>query len=194
MMRSWMLLLLAVVYSCGSSESHPKSVYEQLRAQKDSLLRYSAESPFRKGNIPFEGLAYFPVEARWKVRAFLRKAEFRPAMVLATSTGEPRSVLQEGRLEFEAEGKKLMLQAYGLEGDEGRLFIPFKDLTTGKETYGAGRYLEAEKESGDSVWLDFNLCYQPYCAYNPAYSCPLVPAENTLSVAVRAGEKGKGGH
>lgn len=157
-------------------------------------MRYSAESPFRKGNIPFEDLAYFPVDGGWKLRAFWRKSEFRPSAVLATSTGEPRSVLQEGLLEFEAEGKKLMLQAYGLEGDEGRLFIPFKDLTTGKETYGAGRYLEAEKESGDSVWLDFNLCFQPYCAYNDAYSCPLVPAENTLPVAVRAGEKGKGGH
>ena len=86
------------------------------------------------------------------------------------------------------------LQAFSLEGDDGRLFIPFKDLTTGKETYGAGRYLEAMKEPGDSVWLDFNLCYQPYCAYNLEYSCPLVPAENTLPVAVRAGEKSKGGH
>ena len=193
-MRSMYLPALLFLLACGNRHTKPLSAYEAARAQKDSLMRYSAESPFRKGNIPFEGLAYFPVEARWKVRAFLRKAEFRPAMVLATSTGEPRSVLQEGRLEFEAEGKKLMLQAYGLEGDEGRLFIPFKDLTTGKETYGAGRYLEAEKESGDSVWLDFNLCFQPYCAYNDAYSCPLVPAENTLPVAVRAGEKGKGGH
>ena len=157
-------------------------------------MRFDPESPFRKGNLPFEGLTYFPEDRRWKLRAFWRKPEFRPAVVLATSTGTPRSVLLEGNLEFEAEGKNQILKAYGIEGDEGKLFIPFKDLTSGKETYGAGRYVEAVKEAGDSVWLDFNLCYQPYCAYNDAYSCPLVPAENMLSVAVRAGEKGKGGH
>lgn len=194
MIRFWTLLLCAVLIACGSNESQPKSVYQKIRAHKDSLMRFDPESPFRKGNLPFEGLTYFPEDRRWKLRAFWRKPEFRPAVVLATSTGTPRSVLLEGNLEFEAEGKNQILKAYGIEGDEGKLFIPFKDLTSGKETYGAGRYVEAVKEAGDSVWLDFNLCYQPYCAYNDAYSCPLVPAENTLSVAVRAGEKGKGGH
>ncbi len=193
MIRPLALMLLVLLGSCGSRETAPLSPYEALRAHKDSLMRFDAESPFRKGNIPFEGLQYFPVNAGWKLRALFRKPEFRQAVVLATSKGEPRSMLHEGRLEFEAEGKKLSLQAFSLEGDDGRLFIPFKDLTTGKETYGAGRYLEAMKEPGDSVWLDFNLCYQPYCAYNLEYSCPLVPAENTLPVAVRAGEKSKGG-
>lgn len=193
MIRYWMLLLPVLACSCGSSESKPGSVYEQMRARKDSLMRFDAESPFRKGNIPFEGLAYFPEQASWKLRAIWRRPEFRPTLTLATSKGDPRPVLQEGMVEFEAEGKKLRLQVFSLEGDEGRLFIPFKDLTTGKETYGAGRYLEAVKEPGDSVWLDFNQCYQPYCAYNPEYSCPLVPARNTLTVAVRAGEKVKGG-
>lgn len=194
MFRLRMLLLPGLLLVCGGSETGSKSGYALLRAQKDSLMRFDPESPFRKGNLPFEGLTYFPEDSRWKLRAVWRKPEFRPPVVLATSTGTPRSVLLEGNLEFEVEGKKQILQAYGIEGDEGNLFIPFKDLTSGKETYGAGRYLEAKKEAGDSVWLDFNLCYQPYCAYNDAYSCPLVPAENTLNVAVRAGEKGKGGH
>ena len=88
-------------------------------------------------------------------------------------------------MRFDVAGERVALIAYE-QGDE--LFIPFRDATSGKETYGAGRYVEAEPLGGGRFTLDFNRAYNPYCAYNDAWRCPLPPSENWLAVAIRAGE------
>ena len=108
---------------------------------------------------------------------------------LTTSTGEERDYVEAGELRFKLDGQDARLVAYASATHVDSLFIPFRDATSGKETYGAGRYLDIPYPHGETTELDLNLAYNPYCAYSEAYSCPLPPRENWLTVAVRAGEK-----
>jgi uncharacterized protein (DUF1684 family) len=106
---------------------------------------------------------------------------------MQTSTGDVQNYVKYGRFQFEVNGEPAALTVY--TSDRGDMFVPFADATGGSETYGAGRYLEVEKIGNDRIHVDFNLAYNPWCAYSPAYSCPIPPAENRLEVPIRAGEK-----
>jgi len=116
-------------------------------------------------------------------------------VVLATSKGVPREMIRYGVLEFEVEGTKQRLAAFksvpqpGHHHADESLFIPFRDATSGKETYGACRYLDIEEQPTDDYVIDFNLAYNPYCAYSEDYVCPFPPRENWLTMPIRAGEK-----
>ena len=95
-----------------------------------------------------------------------------------------------GTLEFAVPGGSAQLAGYAFEpGPVSELFIPFRDTTSGSETYGAGRYLDLEPEDDGTYVLDFNIAYNPWCAYAPQYSCPLPPRENWLTFPIEAGEK-----
>jgi uncharacterized protein (DUF1684 family) len=104
---------------------------------------------------------------------------------MQTSTGDVRAYRRYGHFTFEVDGQPAQLTIYG---DDEAFFLPFVDGLAGKETYPAGRYLEPERLSGKRFLVDFNLAYNPYCAYNDAWSCPLTPFENRVKVPVRAGE------
>ena len=114
---------------------------------------------------------------------------------LATSTGEMRPQVRYAELRFVLSGRELRLSGFAdpHEHHAHELFVPFRDATSGRETYGAGRYLEVElvhhADGAHTATLDFNLAYNPYCAYNPHYSCPIPPGENRLPVAIAAGEQ-----
>jgi len=112
---------------------------------------------------------------------------------MATNTGEIRDGLRYGFFEFDAEGQRCRLQVYRLDdsGDSGKasLFVPFRDSTSGRETYGAGRYIDLDENASGIYELDFNRAYNPYCAYGEGYSCPIPPEENRLAIPIRAGEK-----
>ena len=141
----------------------------------------------------FEGPRYFPLSEEWRVRARLdRKAPGAGQHVhLLTSTGDEREFQVYGRLVFEHDGRELHLTAYQMVPEPpgfDELFVPFKDETTGKQSYGAGRYLDVPRLDVDDYVLDFNRAYNPTCAYSPRYNCPYPPPENTLPVAVEAGE------
>ena len=107
---------------------------------------------------------------------------------MQTSTGDVQEYRQIGQIRFNVGGEEAVLQVY--EADMGGyLFMPFVDATAPEETYGAGRYLEPEVTTPNRVRVDFNLAYNPYCAYNENWSCPLPPRENRLKVRIEAGEK-----
>jgi len=105
-----------------------------------------------------------------------------------TTSGDRQLYRREGRVTFEVDGQQAVLYLYRSEGSHG-LFLPFRDATSGKESYGGGRYLETVLDNDGTVLIDFNYAYSPYCAYNEDWSCPLPPAENWLTVPIRAGEK-----
>ena len=172
---------------------HKKDVLAA-RHDKDRFFKTSKDSPLLdEQQWKFKELSYFPVDIAFKVSAryqrLAKPVEFR----IQTSTGHERVYITIGRLDFSLAGQGCTLFAYQEKGQESNghnsLFVPFTDRTTGQETYGAGRYLETEEPTGDSVVLDFNLTYNPYCAYNYNFSCPIPPPENRLEVAVKAGEK-----
>jgi uncharacterized protein (DUF1684 family) len=169
---------------------------EEFRRNKDDDFGSAIDSPIPAGErSAFTGLRYFPPDPALRITASVEKAEGGRAIRMQTSDGQERDYDRAAVLRFPVDGKEYHLTAYRTpDGDEDEpYFIPFRDTQSGKETYGAGRYLEvrpAHSLSGEArqVTLDFNLAYNPYCAYNPAYSCPIPPAENTLPIAIRAGE------
>ena len=110
----------------------------------------------------------------------------RQTIQMQTSTGDVQTYQRYGRFTFQVDGQTAELTIYG---DEGGFFLPFVDSLAGQETYPAGRYLEPEQLPGGKFQVDFNLAYNPYCAYNEMWSCPLTPFENRLKVPIRAGEK-----
>lgn len=196
-----LLLLLALAAAACSKENriellrYQRKVEEQ-RAAKDKYFRERSTSPLIPEQIgAFTGLKYFPIDSTYKVRARLVKAVDGTPLTMQESNGSARSYIRKGKLEFELAGKPYSLMAYQESGQQRPpgerevLFIPFTDLSSGEESYGAGRYLEPEAPSDEVVLLDFNLAYNPYCAYNNRWSCPIPPAENKLAVKILSGEK-----
>jgi len=176
---------------------------EERRREKDEAFKYADWSPIdprQRGEFP--GLVYFPPDERWRVQAKIRRLKDGGIFEMATSTGEPRKQLRYAKLEFQTPNGPGVLFAYkdashshgGGHREDRTLFVPLRDATSGKETYGAARYLDLEEPEGDELVLDFNLAYSPYCAYSEAYSCPLPPSENWLPIRVEAGEKTFGEH
>ncbi len=163
------------------------------RMDKDAYFKSDANSPILPQDKPgFRGLQYFPIDAKLRFSAKLNRYPNPVRIRLATNTGEIRNGLRYGYFEFQIGSQTCRLQVYRLEDtttSEASLFIPFRDATSGKETYGAGRYIDLKENTTGIYNLDFNRAYNPYCAYNTAFSCPIPPAENTLTVPIQAGEK-----
>jgi uncharacterized protein len=160
---------------------------DQFRAAKDAFLRSSPDSPLTpEQQQSFQGLEYFPESPELRLR--LRPDPFpeRSTIRMQTTTGDVQTYERFGRVRFEVLGEEAGLTIYR---NEHGFFLPFVDSLAGKETYGAGRYVEPEEQSDGSLLIDFNLAYNPYCAYNADWSCPITPAENRLKVPIRAGEK-----
>jgi len=164
----------------------------QARAAKDEVLRTAAGSPVppdkRAVMVP---LAYFPPDPAYRVPASLAPdAQTGRVTQMLTSTGQRRPTQVMGVLQFVLDGQPLKLEAFAEEGSNGqRVFVPFTDATSNRETYGAGRYLDLDRTATGVYVIDFNTAYNPYCAYNPTYDCPVPPPQNRLPVAIRAGEK-----
>jgi hypothetical protein len=139
-------------------------------------------------------LRYYDIDPSYNVPASLRLSDDRPRFEMPTSTGTLRRMERVGVLEFRLAGKPMTLAAFVPEGTQriDSLFVPFADLTTGKDTYSAGRYLDLHPTATGIYAIDFNRAYNPYCAYNDTYECPFPPPSNRLQVEIHAGEKAPG--
>lgn len=172
--------------------AHRREV-EATREEKDRYFKRAHNSPIPpEDRQAFEGLDYYPYDPDLVFEVELQREEDGKVLILDTSVeGQQQEYRRVGYFAFEADGEPQRLAAYRRVGDRAHdsLFVPFRDATSGKETYGAGRYLDLEAESGDTYLLDLNEAYNPYCAYNPNYVCPLPPRENWLDVPIEAGEK-----
>jgi uncharacterized protein len=193
------IFILLILSACSSPQPsnrirlEPKDPIIQERISKDAAFRLD-ESPIPPQNRPgFHGLSYFPVDSGFRFSVRLHRYSAPDRVKLGTNTGEIRSGLRYGYFDFPVGNQTCRLQAYRLEDNAesggSMLFVPFRDSTSGKETYGAGRYIDLKENTSGTYELDFNRAYNPYCAYNPEFSCPVPPAENTLNVPIRAGEK-----
>ena len=161
--------------------------------EKDEFFKSGESSPILPYEKPdFHGLKYYPVNPELRFSAKLHRYPRPDRIRLGTNTGEIRSGLRYGFFDFKVGEQTCRLQVYRLEdaaNHEPSLFIPFRDATSGQDTYGAGRYIDLKENTSGVYDLDFNRAYNPFCAYNTEYSCPIPPAENTLPVPIRAGEK-----
>ena len=164
---------------------------EEWRKEKDKYFMYDFDSPIpHETRHEFKGLLYYPYNSKFRVRAKMRTVKSDEIIQMVTSKDTNQPYRKFGYLEFSFDGKQNKLAAYKrawVHADDPHLFIPFRDATSGKETYGAGRYIDM-KESEQYV-IDFNTAYNPFCVYNENYSCPIPPKENWLAVEIKAGEK-----
>jgi len=164
------------------------STLSDLRAAKDAFFR-SSQSPLTpQQRKTFNGLAYFDENPALRIATRLQKYPMPDRISMPTSTGHNADFVKYGWVKFDLDGRPRSLQVSKSEDADG-LFVPFMDATTGHETYGSGRYLDLYAHADGTLILDFNQGYNPYCAYNDQWSCPLPPVENRLTVRIEAGEK-----
>lgn len=162
---------------------------EEFRQGKDEFFRSDSMSPIPPAErASFRGLAYYEPSEALVFDVAPEPYDPVETATMQTSDGRARTYERWARLPFEVDGRALALTVYR-DPEDGGLFLPFQDETSGGETYGAGRYLELPVLEDGRVRLDFNYAYHPFCAYSPEYSCPLPPPENRLPVAIRAGER-----
>ena len=170
-----------------------KASLERKRERKDEAFADKRRSPLSEEELAsFEGLSYYPPDELYRFEVSLHEHDEKETVTVGTSTGGETDYLRWGEFRIDIGDEEVVVQAYKSEADDDRFWIPFRDATSGEETYGAGRYidLEEEKHENDGVWvLDFNESYNPTCAYSERYECPLPPAENRLEVPIEAGEK-----
>ncbi len=192
---SVIIVLITFFYSFQGSQDDVayKEEIEKEREVKDRFMRTSAESPFAKSKETYSGLKYYPPDIRYRVLADLQPIQQKKVVVLSTNDGKEQRYIEYAYAVFKLEGvtnKLLILEILDMGPFKGKLFLAFGDATSAVETYGAGRYLDVTKTPGSStIKLDFNLAYNPYCAYDNTYSCPFPPSQNLLKMAIKAGEK-----
>lgn len=171
-----------------------RKAIEEERALKDEFMARHTESPFVAERVPFHPLNYFPVDAKYRVPARLERRASPEEAFLRTNRDGSAVMRYLGDLVFRLEGHRHHLRVYHAgEGVGTSVFVPFRDRTSGKESYGPGRYLILTLTEDDRYDLDFNAALNPYCAYTDAYECGFPPSENDLSVAIRAGERAYSG-
>jgi uncharacterized protein (DUF1684 family) len=159
---------------------------ERYRREKDEAFRLDPDSPLDPDQRrSFAGLRYFPPNPALDLVLVLEELQPKTKIEMETATGDLRRYERFGYVTFEVEGQPVRLTVFRT-GDS--FFLPFADTQAGRETYGAGRYLEPEQMPDGRMHIDFNLAYNPYCAYSAHWSCPITPAENRIPVPIRAGE------
>ncbi|WP_435334330.1 DUF1684 domain-containing protein [Haloarchaeobius sp. TZWWS8] len=170
---------------------------EQKRAEKDEFFAEHPQSPVPpEERDDFDGVDYFEPDPAFRVEARVEHHELPDPVPMETTGGPETRYVRVATLTFDLDGEEYELHGYKQRPGEGQpepLFVPFRDKTTGQQTYEGGRYIElhaeGDLESIDSLILDFNLAYSPFCAYSETFSCPLPPEENWLETTVEAGEK-----
>lgn len=160
------------------------------RERKDTFFREQEQSPLTaEQKAAFTGLSYFPANPDLSLVVELDKSGdgIGEEITVGTMTGEPKQYIRIGRFSFEVDGEQATLSVFQ-DTKTGKLFLPFRDTTADDETYSVGRYLEPKVRPDGRLIVDFNMAYNPYCAYNSGWSCPIPPFENRLKVPIRAGE------
>jgi len=185
------LVLLAAACSSAPPDE-PKDYAAKIAAEreaKDAQFAASDDPIPKERHKDLLPLAYFPIDPDYNVPGVLKRVEDKTVFEMPTSTGTKRDMRRVGSLEFTLKGTALKLTVFVEVADPKHLFIAFNDLTSGTETYPAGRYLDLDPNCTNIYEVDFNRAYNPYCYYNLSYECPYPPPENRLKVPIRAGEK-----
>ena len=189
-------LLIFLLFSTMTFAQKDLSSAEKFQTELNKSYADSLKSPLMKEDLKqFKGLDFFSINEKYIVEAtFIRTKKEKP-FGMKTTTSRTPLYKKYGELHFEIDGKALKLNVYQnvdlnkKPGYEDYLFLPFSDLTCGKESYIGGRYVDMKIQKGKTWIIDFNKAYNPYCAYNYEYSCPIVPLENDLNIEILAGVK-----
>ena len=186
-----MFCIFLVFINCKDGKRF-STTESEFQSSLNALFKDASKSPLKPEDIKiFKGLSFFPVDSSFVVVSKLKKTNTSDFFEMKTSTNRFSKERIFGILSFTIKGINYNLKVYQSESSvlesSDYLFLPYLDATNGITTYGGGRYLDLKIPEGDSVWLDFNKSYNPYCVYNERYSCPIVPRENRLPIKVEAG-------
>jgi len=199
--RLFLIFVISIHYISAQQVSTTKikqykKQIEAFRKQKDATYKIPEKTMLTPELLKdFKGLKYFPIDYNYNVKAKLTRLEELPKIKIKTSTGKVSNYVIYGTLSFNINGKSHRLNVYqsarlvGSFRTRDALFVPFTDKTSGKETYNGGRYLVLDIPNGNTLTLDFNMAYNPFCVYNPNHSCPIPPSENDLPIRIPVGEK-----
>ena len=195
-MKSLLLLIVLVSTLSCAQEKTPVLGDTEFQRELNAEYKDATSSPLKdKDRKTFKGLDFFKFDSTYVVKAHLKRTPDTEWFDMKTTTSRVSPERIYGILTFELKGQTYTLNVYQgkdimkREGFEDYLFLPFIDDTNGEETYGGGRYIDLRIPEGDTIEIDFNKAYNPYCAYNEKYSCPIVPRVNYLALNVRAGVK-----
>ena len=190
-------MIVMLISALAFSQSEKKQIAQISKFQKELNDGYTnkKETPLRGDNYTkFAKHPFFPVDLKYRIKAQFTRTENSVPFDLMTSSGETKPYRAFGNATFALNGVTYILNIYQsldlvkTRGYEDYLFLPFRDETNGKETYGGGKYIDLRIPDGNEIVIDFNQSYQPYCAYNAYdYSCPIVPEENFLPLRIEAG-------
>ena len=189
---------LLLIFSFITLQAQDKTTETSQEFQDNLNLEYAnkAKSPLMKEDLKtFKSLDFFPINDKYIIEAKFIRTKKEKVFKMKTSTSRLPEYKKYGELHFTIDGVDCKLNVYQnidlikKPGFDDYLFLPFSDLTSGKETYIGGRYVDLRIQKGTTWKIDFNKAYNPYCAYNYEYSCPIVPLENDLNVAILAGVK-----
>lgn len=192
------LFLLFLITGCGKNFTPEQKEYiskiEKSRKEKNEWMKNDPNSPFNfKGKVEFHDLKYFDVDPDFVFKSRLYEYEPKDTITIFGTKGEERKTVRYGYVQFNYSGNDYKVNVYQSIARNRMIYysIWFTDITTNKETYGVGRYIDFEKEEDpDHLYeIDFNLAYNPYCAYSPDYSCAIPTKEDYIPIAIKAGEK-----
>jgi len=199
MKKLFSLLSLVFFISCSSQDKRPITGETAYQRELNAQYKDATKSPLKKKDLKnFKGLDFFPVDSSFIVTAKLTRTPDTPIFEMATTTDRKPLYREFGLLIFSLQGKEHTLTIYQSQSNltdpeyKDYLFLPFTDDTSGEESYGGGRYMDAflsKINADDTIELNFNNTYNPYCAYNDRYSCPITPRKNHLDIAIKAGVK-----
>ena len=194
-----MLFILSLFISCNSNDKRPLMGETEYQQILNASFKDATTSPLKKKDLKnFKGLDFFPVDSTFIVLSKFTKIDNSPIFKMPTNTGREPFYKEYGVLNFRIKGKEFQLTLYQDQDEtldekyKDDLFLPFSDETSGNETYGAGRYINlktTDLNADGTFILNFNNSYNPYCAYNEKFSCPLTPRKNHLDIEIKAGVK-----
>jgi uncharacterized protein len=196
-MRTFLALVFVFLFSFGyAQEKFDVAAVEKFQQELNTEFADAKTSPLTAEDLAvFKALDFYPMNEKYFVTAkFIRTADEKP-FEMKTSTDRKPIYVKYGEAHFTIDGKILQLNIYQnielLKKEEYKdyLFLPFSDLTSGKESYIGGKYIDLKTPTGETIAIDFNKSYNPLCAYNHKYSCPKVPQENDLKIEIQAGVK-----
>lgn len=187
------LILFVLCASCEKKRIHNIHLNE-FQKQLNASFKDATTTPFNNSDLKkFRGLDFFQIDSNYIVKAEIMLINNAKKIKLNTSTGSKLNVIKFAELIFIINTQEYKLSAFKYVDSNdyppNHLFVPFLDKTNGDETYGGGRYLDLFQDSTGKITIDFNNSYNPLCAYNESYSCPIVPKENFLDISVKAGVK-----
>lgn len=191
---SFLFIILSVFLNAQTKKENI-AVIKKFQKELNAEYLNPKETPLRGNNLKqFKKHPFFPINLKYRVTAQFIRTENPVPFELPTSSGKFKQYQEYGKATFELEGQSFTLTLYQsldlikMEKYKDYLFLPFRDLTNEKETYGGGKYMDLKIPTGNEIVLDFNQSYQPYCAYNAFdYNCPIVPEENKLPIKIEAG-------